>query len=162
NWTQRPVSSGKIVHVTYGGSIFLAGGMGILTSRDGDSWAASLSGARALGGIAYGNYMFLAASGAAAVYTSTNALTWTGRTIPGFELSLRDMAFGNGQFVAAGGFHGSGLLTSTDGIAWRGVKSSGGIVSVSCAAGVFVAVGHPRKVMTSLDATTWITTDPGT
>jgi hypothetical protein len=105
--------------------------------------------------------MFLAASGAD-VYTSANAVTWTRTTIPGFELSFRDLAFGNGQFVAAGGTHGSGLMTSTDGTAWRGVSSSSEVTGISYSAGGFVAVGYRGKMMTSFDATIWIARDTGT
>jgi hypothetical protein len=60
-WTQPRVSLGTLLHVTYGGGLFLAGPKapgGIFNSRDGYSWASSLSGIRANGGVAYGNFMF--------------------------------------------------------------------------------------------------------
>jgi hypothetical protein len=50
-WTQPRVSLGTLLHVTYGGGLFLAGPKapgGIFNSRDGYSWASSLSGSRSL------------------------------------------------------------------------------------------------------------------
>jgi len=95
------------------------------------------------------------------VYTSTNAVTWSRSPIPGFELAFRDLAFGNDEFVAVGGTHGSGVMTSTNGTAWRG-RSSGRLASISHGAGMFVAAGYSGNVITSLDATNWITRPSGT
>jgi hypothetical protein len=129
----------------------------MFASPDGNSWA-PLRGVNANGGIAYGNYLFLAASGAD-VYSSTNAVTWTRTPVPLFENSFSDLAFGNGQFVAA--FYRGGIATSTNGIAWRGI-SPARVESLSFGGGIFVAVGYSGTIIASLDATTWIQRDSGT
>ena len=113
----------------------------------------------ALGGVAYGNGLFVAvgndSGGPGAVVTSFDGTNWTRRSA-GTSKYLTGVAFGGGQFVALGS-NGS-LLTSTNGIAWTdNTIGPGTFHDITYGAGQFVAVGAAGKILTSPDGTTWTT-----
>lgn len=71
------------------------------------------------GGVAFGNSKFVAVAGGGSIYSSVDGMTWATNS-PG--ASLRDVAFGGGQFVAVGakgGFSSGAIVTSSDGVNWQ-------------------------------------------
>jgi hypothetical protein len=62
-----------------------------------------------LGGVAYGNGLFVAVGWNGAILTSPDGVTWTQRT-SGTGNGLNGVAYGNGRFVAVG--RGGTILTS--------------------------------------------------
>lgn len=67
-----------------------------------------------------------AGSGLPVIYTSTDGITWTARTAPLSDMTLRGIVYGRGAFVAVGSSSsGAGrLLTSTDGVTWSAVSGT--------------------------------------
>lgn len=131
------------------------------------SRAGGLPTALTLGASAYGNGMFVTASGQGGqnvAASSPDGVTWTKRVIPG-NIDWKAMAFGNGVFVAVGS-SGSSPTTiaasSIDGITWtqRVIPNAFWIgVTYSAALGLFVAVsgsGNASTIAaTSPDGITW-------
>jgi hypothetical protein len=68
---------------------------------------------------------------------------------------LKGITYGNGQFVAVGGW----VLTSADGVTWT-QQSSGGLSAVTFGNGHFVAVG--RQIVSSSDGVNWVQQSLGT
>jgi hypothetical protein len=89
----------------------------------------------------------------------TNAgITWTARTAA--EANWYSVTYGNGLFVAVGGYGTSRVMTSPDGITWTArTAAEANWYSVTYGNGLFVAVGEldagTHGVMTSPDGITW-------
>src|SRR6266542_3200891 len=86
--------------------------------------------------------------------------TWTWRNPLPPPLSLIDIAYGEGQFVAVG--ESGIILTSADGVNWN-VRQSGthdGLVAIAYGNGQFVAVGStydgPSPIWTAGDGVNWV------
>lgn len=113
----------------------------------------------ATGANLYPTYMWIAAGGGGALYTSTSttASSWTSRTSTFGSSDIRGIAAnGTGLFVAVGGL--GKLATSVDGITWTQQTSSFGTTvmnSVAFGAGTWVATGDSNKIATSTDGVTW-------
>ena len=95
--------------------------------------------------------------------------TWTSRTSQGNPLN--GVAYGNGLFVAVGGYSGSWfnpstsiILTSPDGAAWtqRTSPTSNPLRGVAYGNGLFVAVGAGGTILTSPDGVRWTAQTSGT
>lgn len=107
--------------------------------------------------IAFGNGVFVALSGSAAIAaTSTDGRTWTQRTLP-VSADFRSVVYANGLFVAVA--YGSAIaITSPDGITWtqRTLPVSANWSSVTYGNGVFVAVASGgTTAATSTDGINW-------
>ncbi len=92
----------------------------------------------------------LAAYNASASSRSEAGATWTLR-VPGFN-DLESVTYGNGLFVAVGGFpDNSAIFTSTDGRSWSEQPSPTRewLKSVTYGNGLFVAVGGRGTILTS-------------
>ncbi len=142
----------------------------IFTSTDSTNWTrfnTGLSGAA--GTVAYGNGLYAAVGTGFAtvgltavpfVLTSTEATTWRGIYFDSplyWNLSLNDVAFGNGRFVAVGDGANAYSLNGTN---WNLALTSLHLDSIAFADGVFVTVGA-GTVLTSTDGINWIARDPG-
>ena len=186
NWIERYRGSSLLLAVSYGKDRFVAvGGPDavlapiLLFSDDGVNWTPGKGegvrpgiDAPALNGVAYGNGLFVAVSPGAgfteplsAAYVSTDGIDWVrfeGQT------GLRALVFENRQFVAVGGYTGSGggylfsqtvIATSRNGTGWTlsaGISSPGGVMqAIAYGAGQFVAAGE-TAVFSSPDAQKWI------
>ncbi len=71
--------------------------------------------------VVHGNGRFVAAAHVAGIYSSADGFSWT-TNFPTPAATLRDVAFGGGQFVAVGatgGFSSGAMVTSADGVNWR-------------------------------------------
>ena len=110
-----------------------------------------------LGGIAYGNGLFVAVGIYGTIITSPDGITWTERT-SGTSNHLSSVVYGNGLFVAVGGERlNESILTSSDGITWteRGAGlTNKGLNSVTYGNGLFVIAGG-LALLTSSDGITW-------
>jgi len=107
NTSLTSAASGNGIYVAVGKYGFM------MRSTDGDTWAKVSSGVEdELGGVAYGNGVFVAVGGNT-VLVSSDGLTWNEYTPPaGFY--CYSITFGNGSFVAINST--SSAFVSSDGI----------------------------------------------
>ena len=134
------------------------------------TWASRTSGTtNALGGITYGNGLFVAVGGNNTVLTSSDGVNWSKQilTAPYCNLS-GGVTYGNGLFVAVGGFYYSSssspcLFISSDGVTWTLKHLSLGFAlkAVAYGNGLFVAVGENNTIITSPDGVTWTLRESG-
>lgn len=165
-----PVST-ELHDVAWGNGTFVVSGMGgtTLRSTDGISWTSqpAMPGSTQLRlkGITYGNNEFVAVgypfcnSCGKAVYTSADGKSWAGYSVAGL---YSDVAWGNGTFVAVGGYNSNTgsfttYATSPDGSNWAVQTVAGyrGTTAIAWGANVFVAVGS--LIETSPDGKSWTT-----
>ena len=110
-----------------------------------------------LGGIAYGNGLFVAVGIYGTIITSPDGLNWTQRT-SGTTNHLSSIVYGGGLFIAVGSeYPNESILTSPDGITWteRGTGlTNKGLKSVTYGNGLFVIAGQ-QALLTSSDGITW-------
>jgi hypothetical protein len=169
-WTTR--SSGAtepLTCVTFGDAGFVAVGGGgteidqwgldkdpyhagiILNSRDGVAWTGAVSGTIPwLGGVTYGNGMYVAVGNDAFIASSPDGLTWDerGQRIKGWW--KHSVTYGNGVFIA-GGAYAHEVTISLDGVNWVG-RSAGatrGIMDVTYGNGTFIAVSGNGTILQS-------------
>jgi serine/threonine protein kinase len=191
----------SITALAYGDGKFFAGGDDgkMAYSTDGIKWTAVKSnfGRSRIKAIAYGNDMFVAVGNSGKIVYATKSIqtttaqqqssgmTWTavansktweyiGYTSANSKDTaiINGIAYGNGKFVAGGGF--GKMAYSTDGVTWTAVEESTFpdkvstyneywgtlILSVSVSAfaygdGRFVAVGEDGRMAYSTDGITW-------
>lgn len=204
-WTQRSSGTTNAVlsAVAYGNGQYVAVGYDgnngvIVSSSDAVNWATRVSSTTrsnlppAFTSVGFGNGTFVAlapGSSPPSVATSSDAINWT--ITPGgvYSSGPTALTFGNGQFVAAGGYpamdeHSNPpdfgthflLFTSPDGINWTqrtnilsGAPSLIAFTGVAYGGGEFVAVGPLNLVDTngrpmvysSPDGTNWLGHDLG-
>ncbi|MBE7499469.1 MAG: hypothetical protein HS113_04010 [Verrucomicrobiales bacterium] len=186
-WSQR--SSGPrdwMAAVAHGGGITVAANVftkvlaetdmktTLLSSRNGAAWNQRTLSNFILGGLAYGDGLFLAvgpiaSTGDGLIYTSTNGVNWVQRGTWALRRSCWDAVFGNGRFVVVGGnafnFRTNAVcLASTNGLNWTqqdaGTKSE--LVAVTWGNDRFVAVGYGGTVTVSPDGLNWTEQSSGT
>ncbi len=161
-WTERPTGSiNYIERLAWGNRTWVgAGEQGdIFTSSDGISWSVKNTGEPLTDheGVAFGNGLWVMVGGYFAngtfsargtVALSTNATDWS-VSPAAFGVRLRDVAFGNGQFVAIGNdglvavFSGKEFYTNVFSIHYDNLRR------VYYANGLFVAVGNAGAVYSS-------------
>jgi hypothetical protein len=171
-WVTQTSNFGSttIKSITYGNSLWVAGGDGgtLRTSTDAVTWTTRTSNITdSINGVAYGNGVWVAAGGLNAtsnsIRSSTDAITWTTRVSNfGAVVSIKTLAFGGTQFVAAG--ESGQLRTSSDGITWVTRTSNLGTTANTLFYGNglwFLGAGTLASVTgtirTSTDAITWVT-----
>lgn len=121
-WTQRREETLPLYAIAYGSGRFaIAGGrlgLGvIMTSTDGVDWKRRTDiSVGTVWGIAYGNGMFVATSGAPIFFTSPDGVIWKRVPVAGSQ-GINKVTFGNGVFISVG--NGGEMLTSNDGLAWN-------------------------------------------
>jgi hypothetical protein len=152
--------------IAYGDGKFVAvGDNKIAYSTDGASWTAiSNSTFRQweFESIAYGDGKFVAGAstlGGGKIAYSADGINWTVAADSGFgtSLSIRDIAYGGGRFVAVGNRR---MANSTNGISWTsvmdtGISSGWEIYGVAYGGGRFVAGGNHGGMTYSADGTNW-------
>jgi len=161
--------------VTWTGSQFVAVGNEllegrelalVLTSPDGISWTQ-----RAKGVVpgymhsvaAYGSTLVAVGTGPyqePAVWTSQDGgVTWTRGVLPGAGTCcvLKDVTWGNGQFVAVGGGNAARAWNSADGVTWQASTSAlaNGAVSITASPSRYVATSL-SGLYTSEDGMQWL------
>jgi len=127
-WGNKVMSGGSgddanlLRTVTYAKGLFVAAGWKIWTSPDGMTWLERTNPSKQwLGGLEYGNNLFVGAGGTGQTVYSPDGLQWTSGKGTGGE-AARSVAFGNGMFVA--GTDPGNWWSTTNGIDWT--KLSGG------------------------------------
>lgn len=188
-WTPADAAmANALVSVAYGNGRFVAVGIApslsgrsaaAFSSLDGLNWTPwkvpwpnelSTTGAPALNGVAYGNGVFVAVfrgshlvSPPSRAVTSIDGETWVEVPVPPYDVAA--VTFGNGQFVAAGGYLGGPdptpvnhgvVYSSVDGTNWiRRLDNVGGqFYSIGYGGGAFV-VGTSDGIFSSSDLTNW-------
>jgi len=133
-----------------------------------DQWTSHSVGAGYYAGsdaVAYGNGQFMAV-GDGTILTSTDGANWALRAEIYGAPQLQDVAYGNGLWVAVGGWLGlrpaGAVLTSTDGATWTSSTVAMVIAyGVAYANGQFVAVGEGGSgILTSTDGASWTSPNP--
>ncbi|MGE5484660.1 MAG: S-layer homology domain-containing protein [Ignavibacteriales bacterium] len=175
--TPFPSSSYSVDYVE--GCFFALGGERITgASRDGLEWESTPVDAEYLFGLACGGGKFVAVGGGypegGVILTSNDGAAWTraemmteqggpvGALVDLQTMSLKDVAYGGGRFVAVGN-HGT-ILTSTDGLRWT-LRASGveyQLEAIDYGNGMFVAVGEAGTILTSRDGIEWTSCVEGT
>jgi hypothetical protein len=111
--------------VIYGGGLYVAvGNAGIVTSPDGTNWTRYPVPPRGgwLGGIAYGNGLFVGGGVCGVTVVSRDGKTWTAgptltrQTAGGNCVHIRSVAFGDGTFLASD--DARVVHVTKDGLAW--------------------------------------------
>ncbi|MDB4974752.1 MAG: hypothetical protein JWN48_3093 [Myxococcaceae bacterium] len=102
--------------VKFGAGLFVAVGYKIWTSPDAVSWTERTSPTTQwMGGMQYGNNLFVAAGGSGTSIYSSDGISWTTGKDRGGE-PARTVAFGNGMFVA--GTDQNNWWTTSNGQSW--------------------------------------------
>ena len=176
-WTERNHEhKWPLRGLAYGNGHFVAvgspdmDGCSILSSSDGITWfkrtAELVSSIGSLTIVAhtffeavtYGNGIFVVTGVMGDVFTSTDAVTWTGKsgsTTNGFSSNyLFGVGYANGTFVAVG--EAGRIQTSPNGVTWtkRASGDSDAFAAITYSSGLFVAVGG--NIETSSDGVTWV------
>jgi hypothetical protein len=138
----------------------------------GSDWTARTYGSSfMLNSVAYGNATFVAVGFGNTIVTSSDGITWTGRSAPdAYSYILESVIWDGAQFVLVGdvvGYAPSGtavlIATSPDGVTWtrRSSISSTGVAEtwladVASGGGRLTAVGKNGKILSSTDSgETW-------
>ncbi|NPV71707.1 MAG: hypothetical protein HPY55_13865 [Firmicutes bacterium] len=148
------------------------------TSQDGLEWQSTPVDAEYLFGLACRGGKLVAVGGGypegGVILTSDDGATWTraemkteqggpvGALVDLETMSLKDVVYGDGRFVAVG--NRGTILTSTDGLRWtlRGSGVEYQLEAVAYGNGMFVAVGEAGTVLTSRDGIEWTSRIEGT
>lgn len=161
NWSKIELEiKNHLQSVTYGNGVFIAvgsgGSDGVLRSTDGLIWEKYSSYRH--WSVCFGNGLFVAVGPYESSYSS-DGISWTRVTIP--EKSgggyLSTVAYGNGQFIAAGGRDdfGSVLWTSENGSNWRAIlRVKDHISDMKYENGQFLLAGTDSFIY-SKDGHTW-------
>jgi hypothetical protein len=117
---------------------------------NGASWAERRAGDDC-SGVTFGRGSFVAVGGGKIVQSS-DGTNWVNRVVAG-QPSLRDVAYGNGQFIAVG----STILNSKDGVRWEeiAVPKLVGLNKIAYGSGHFVIIGLDRLIHWSADGINW-------
>ncbi len=183
NWVMYNMA---LTNGDYGGSVAFGNGQfvvvtgwtNIWTTPDGVTWQSHGvdMGVPFNGGpgrIVYAHGLFVAIGAQGLMMTSPDGLQWNVQRV-GQAVSLGDVAYGNGMFVAVGDSNqaGDSVFTSPDGNIWAAEDSGGAkyLGSIAYGHGQFVAVrtraaagfGKVSYVFTSPDGHTWTSQDPPT
>lgn len=131
-----------------------------LLNNGGTFWTQNQFGTSSVNAVTFGNGIFVAGANNGAIYTSTNAVTWTSRT-SGTTSSFSSLTYG-GMYVFANNTSPTYLATSTDAITWvqRAIPVYSPISSLSYGNGLYVGTSSVGAVITSTDAITWSTRQP--
>jgi hypothetical protein len=159
NWSRRASGTFEQLNdIVFANDQFVAVGVygAILTSADGQVWMPQYGGTFfTLSGVTYGNGLYVAVGLSNTILTSADGIMWVSRSSG--PISLRAIAFGNGQFVATGS---AGVLSSSDGVNWFRRSSYGQLGSVAFGNGIFVAgetgFDIPGSIMVSADGAEWL------
>ncbi len=161
-WTNTagPTNTGPLFGIAYGNGRYVAGGeyRTVWTSTDGENWTnpdTNLSIYPYSGEVRveYGNGLFVGVGGNKGdILTSTNGLSWQVQQLStNASVYFRDIAFGNGRFVAVSE---AAFATSTDGTNWFFSNTNQAGSKITCGGGRFVIVGN-STIATSTDGTNW-------
>lgn len=170
-WTAESLPTTDIGAIGYGQGKFVAiSSGGVYTSVDAITWTLAGFIADAIDGLAYGNGTFVAVGNNSGlqgvIYSSSDAKTWT-KNNDIFSVSLNQVAFFNGQFIAIGAI---GLIaTSLDGQTWTNNTSNMSnlpFVSIAYGNNLFIAAANDQYItglhpmFSSPDGIVWMELPP--
>lgn len=172
--SDHPAMLTSVVHT--GGRFVAVGGESVISSADGLTWE-SHAPSPGLVDIAHGTGFWVGITGGGRSYRSEDLQQWSPTwSFPNFPSAHAQaaIAFGNGRFVIAGGYHSQGSGTSRSVLSWSLDGSAGrdavlddgeglwGVLQdVTYANGRFIAVGSRtpnlgfRSLVHSVDGVTW-------
>ncbi|MEQ9305400.1 MAG: choice-of-anchor D domain-containing protein, partial [Marinoscillum sp.] len=151
NWEAAAYGEGVYVAVSSSGPT-----NNVLTSTDGVNWSIITTPSGYWYSVTYAHGVFVAVgrslSGASNIMTSSDGVNWQLRAHGSHNLTLNDVTYGNGQFVAVANYSSSGtVVTSTDAINWvtHSITSTypSDWRSVAYGNGLFVALQYGYKVV---------------
>ncbi len=170
---RRAAMRDRIAHLAW---VLAAGGL-LLPAQGtlAGSWRPVREGMREVLGLASSGSTYVAVGSFGEIHTSPDGFAWSRSTSPS-QVTLRDVVFGGGQFVAVGLCCASSIsaddagvvLTSPDGVAWTqrfpGSSARGrDLFGVAFGGGALVAVGSAGTVIRSTDGgVNWSASASGT
>lgn len=168
-WTVQSSNTTSTLHsVIYQGGLYYAAGSNtslpyLFTSTDAVTWSkvVQLPLSNGVNGLAYGNE-FVATGQTGLIATSTDALTWTLRSIVNgssaggvFAQSINALTYANGRYTGVGSLY-SGvksygtIITSTDATTWYSMKNSSVTTLNAIVYGtIYVAGGNAGELISS-------------
>ncbi|MFC4598572.1 S-layer homology domain-containing protein [Cohnella hongkongensis] len=170
NWVQRNRGTGYMLSdVAYHDGIYVSVGLNgvILTSADGEEWIhRSSDGGQSLNGVVYGDGIFMAVGYRGTMVVSSDGETFDVHTVqvPNVDninnVTLLDVAYGDGVFVVGGGLVGGAdlILVSRDkGASWT--QHSLGVANYNRGAafgnGTFIVTGTLAMGVSKDGGSTW-------
>ena len=162
-WTTRSTgTSQRIQAITFGAGRYAYCADSVYgSSTDGVTWTApaSITGSPTLGGITFGNNLFVMSAAGGQVFTSTDAITWS----PNTTFTYNTIVYNSSPNLYVVGGNTGTIRTSTNASTWTtqsfGVTNS--IFSLTYG-DKYVAVGDSGTLRTSTDAVTWTARTSGT
>ena len=165
NWV-NPTSTATnmdLFSVAHGNGVWVAGGMEIIYSTDGDTWSLASSVPGDFGtayGLGFGEGTYVAVGGGTEqVIHSTDADTWAVAASTNTIYSLYSIAYGDSLWVATGG--DNRIMNSADGDYWNPANDvpyvTDSVESAIFADGKWIAVGEYGFIFSSSDGDNWST-----
>ncbi|WP_334147223.1 hypothetical protein [Hyphomicrobium sp.] len=180
NWTVQSGSPAGSVSgaIAFGNNLFVVPSQGgwtrdVWTSPDGINWTTHNNSlppsAPSIQAVTYGGGQFVGVGNDGAIITSSDGINWTERSST-VTTGFTDIAYGNGRYVAVGGWGvpSHPVVTSTDAVNWTAVPSASVFNSrwnsVAYGNGLFVAksYGGGPHFMYSSDGENWQAGNSGT
>ena len=153
-----PISNGsQFVGRSYGEDI-------ATSSDDGQTWVTTFSGTSIIQDISWGDKQFVAVGDSGAFLISSDAISWSQRSI-GTTDDLIAVGIGDGRYVVlAIDSTGPLIFTSSDGMVWSQIASGAryGLSDVAWGSGNFVIVGDSGTILSSPDGMNWVKKNSGT
>lgn len=160
-WTERTLAFGAsnvaVTGIAYSGTRYVAvAALGYRSYSDNlTAWTAAGQAPSDARGVAFGSGTFVhTVASTAEVFTSTDGITWTSRTLPG--ICGDSIAFGAGRFVIVGA--AGAMYQSTNGISWTAITSgtTSGLGRVVFGGGAFFVSSNASSFFSrSLDGITF-------
>jgi len=129
----------------------------VMTSADGTSWTKQFQGAEAFNDVYFDGTTYIAVGDDGAIYTSTNLVNWTSRSISTTD-NFNAVTFGNGVYIAVGGQDNSinpMVYTSPDTVTWTdfssGANTPQALFDIEYIVDRFYASGFAADLLDSTD-----------
>lgn len=181
-WTACHTPNRRDLHaIHYANGLYVAGGKkgALITSPDGVNWTARTSGlTNYIARIHWADGRWVAVADSGGIATSTNGLDWSSNNTGGAYGSANvtdheGLAYGNGLWVAVGGYSGSvpwpcqggacwgavgTIYASSNGLQWTSQPLQLGVRlrDVTFGGGRFLAVGNDGAMLLSTNGSNWI------
>lgn len=160
-WQQATSNTTQTLYdVVYDNGLWVSVGANgtIVTSPNGITWTPRTSNTvQNLTAVNYGAGQWIAVGNNRTILTSPDGISWTPQSSTVAQ-NYSDVVYGANVWVVTGD---GGAMTSPDGIIWTAQNAnpsqqiSRALYAVSYGAGVFVAVGENKKIVSSPDGATW-------
>jgi Ig-like domain-containing protein len=163
DWVRQSSDGNSFLYrIAYGNGRFVITSFSeeVLTSTNGTDWTTALTGAP-LGSVSFGNGHFvgMASSRPGDIFTSTDGMTWRVHS-SNMSNSVSGLRFENGLFLA---LTYNVVWSSADTTNWveHPFEVFGGVADIAYGGGLFVGVGGPGEIVTSIDLNNWTSQNRG-